>query len=53
VKSEMRDILADQSFEEKIRKVGQLIQLSRKVKAQRIRESAEKTAKSAKFPRRF
>ena len=49
----MRDILADQSFEEKIRKVGQLIQLSRKVKAQRAGESAEKTAKSAKFPRRF
>ena len=32
MKSDMRDVLADQSFEEKIRKVGELIQLSRKVK---------------------
>jgi hypothetical protein len=53
MKPEMRHKLAQLPFEEKIRKVGQLIQLSRKMKAQRIRESAEKTAKSAKFPRKF
>ena len=33
MKSEMRDVLADQSFEQKIRKVGELIQLRQKVKA--------------------
>jgi len=32
MESEMRRSLADQSFEEKIRKVGELIELSRKVK---------------------
>jgi hypothetical protein len=40
MKSEMRHELALQSFEEKIRKVGELIRLSRKLKAQRIREDA-------------
>ena len=38
MKTEMRRALARQSFEEKIRKVGQLIQLSAAMKAQRIRE---------------
>ena len=33
MKLEMRKTLAELSFEEKIRKVGELIQLSRKVKA--------------------
>ena len=42
MKPEMRDVLARQSFEEKIRKVAQLILLSRKVAAQRVRETPEK-----------
>ena len=41
MKSEMRRELAQQSFEEKIRKVGELISLSRKVKADRAKESDE------------
>lgn len=40
MKSEMRQALARQSFEEKIRKVGELIQLSRKLRAQRVRDDA-------------
>jgi SOS response regulatory protein OraA/RecX len=40
MKSEMRDKLAQLPFEEKICKVGELIQLSRKIKAQRDREDA-------------
>jgi hypothetical protein len=32
VKSEMRDVLADQTFEEKIRKVGELIRLRQNIK---------------------
>lgn len=46
MKSEMRDILARQSFEDKIRKVSQLIQLSRKMKAQRAREDARNDPQS-------
>jgi len=42
MKPEMRDVLARQSFEEKIRKVAQLIRLSRQVAAQRVRETPEK-----------
>lgn len=42
MKPEMRDVLARQSFEEKIRKVAQLILLSRKVAAQGVREKTEK-----------
>ena len=41
MKSEMRRELAQQSFEEKIRKVGELISLSRKVKADSAKESDE------------
>lgn len=41
MKTEMRRELARQPFEEKIRKVGQLIRLSRKIKGQRIREDVE------------
>jgi hypothetical protein len=41
MKSEMHDKLAQLPFEEKIRKVAELIRLSRKVKAQRIREDAQ------------
>lgn len=42
--SEMRRELARQPFEQKIRKVGQLIQLSAKLKAQRASERAEDAA---------
>jgi hypothetical protein len=41
MKTEMRRDLARQSFEEKIRKVGELIRLSRKVKAQRTNSSTQ------------
>jgi hypothetical protein len=41
MKSAMRHKLAQLPFEEKIRKVGELIRLSRKVKAHRVRETAE------------
>jgi hypothetical protein len=40
MKQEMRDKLAQLPFEEKIRKVGELIRLSRKVKVQRVREDS-------------
>jgi hypothetical protein len=40
MKTEMRRALAQESFEEKIRKVGQLIQLSAAVKSSRVREDA-------------
>ena len=40
MKTEMRRRLARQPFEEKIRKVSQLIQLSTAVKASRVREDA-------------
>ncbi|HST31358.1 MAG TPA: hypothetical protein VLK27_11035 [Chthoniobacterales bacterium] len=42
MKTEMRRALASQTFEEKIAKVGELIQLSRKVKAQRVSETTER-----------
>ena len=41
MKIEMRRRLARQPFEEKIRKVGQLIQLSTAVKRLRVREGHE------------
>jgi hypothetical protein len=41
MKSEMRRELAQESFEEKIRKVGELASLSRKVKAEGSNESDE------------
>ena len=47
MKSEMRRALAQQSFEEKIHKVGQLISLSRNVKADasnNLDDSDENTA---------
>jgi predicted transcriptional regulator len=40
MKSEMRDVLADQSFEEKIRKVGELIRLRQKIKNENVSEEA-------------
>jgi hypothetical protein len=43
MKSEMRRSLANQRFEEKIRKVGELIRLSRKMKRQRLRGSLKGT----------
>ena len=45
MKTEMRRALAHQSFEEKIRKVGQLIQLAAAMKAQRVREVDEHEAR--------
>jgi len=42
MKPEIRQQLARLSFEEKIRKVSELLQLSRELKAQRIRQSAER-----------
>jgi hypothetical protein len=36
MKPEFREKLAQESFEEKIRKVGELIELSRRVKAERV-----------------
>jgi hypothetical protein len=43
MKPEIRQQLARLSFEEKIRKVGELIRLSRKVKRQRLRGSLKGT----------
>ena len=47
MKSEMRRSLANQSFEEKIRKVGELIRLRHKINDQRIREVARDFPQSA------
>ena len=44
MKSEFRRELAQQPFEEKIRKVGELISLSRKVKTDASLDSDENTA---------
>jgi hypothetical protein len=44
MKSEMRRSLANQSFEEKIRKVGELIELAVKVKTPRSSTTAEEAA---------
>jgi hypothetical protein len=44
MKSEMRRELAQESFEVKIRKVGELISLSRKVKADSAKVSDENEA---------
>ena len=46
MKREMRDKLAKLPFEEKIRKVGELIRLSRNVQAQRFREDAQRYPQS-------
>jgi hypothetical protein len=43
MKTDMRHQLARQLFEEKIRKVGQLIKLSATVKSSRVREKAQTT----------
>jgi hypothetical protein len=43
MKSEMRRELAQDSFEENIRKVGELISLSRKVKSDASTDSEENT----------
>ena len=50
MKTAMRRQLARQPFEEKIRKVGKLIQLARKVKAQRLREDAPDDPRAATCP---
>ena len=49
MKAEMRQKLAQLPFEEKIRKVGELIQLSQKVKAQRDREEARNYPQSSEL----
>ncbi len=43
MKTDMRRELARQPFEEKVRKVGQLIMLSATVKSLRVREDAQRT----------
>jgi len=43
MKTAMRRELARQPFEEKIRKVGQLIKLSATLKSSRVREGAQMT----------
>jgi hypothetical protein len=47
MKPEMRHKLAHLPFEEKIRKVGELIRLSRKIKTQRVRENPSNYPHSA------
>ena len=47
MKTDMRRQLARQPFEEKIRKVGELVRLSRKIKAPRVREDASHDLRSA------
>jgi hypothetical protein len=47
MKPEMRHKLAQLPFEEKIRKVSELIRLSRKIKAQRVREDVPTYPQSA------
>ncbi len=47
MKTEMRRALAQESFEEKIRKVGKLIRLSAAVKAPRVRDEDGLTAAAA------
>ena len=44
MKSEFRRALAQQPFEEKIHKVGELVSLSRKIKADASSDSEENTA---------
>jgi hypothetical protein len=43
----MRRELARQPFEQKIRKVAELIRLSRKLKAERVREEPSKSSQCA------
>jgi hypothetical protein len=50
MKPEMRQHLAQLSFEEKIRKVGELILLSRKIKAPRDAEESISYRGSSKDP---
>jgi hypothetical protein len=48
MKTEMRRELARQPFEQKIRKVAQLIQLATKLRAERARAAAPGRKKSAR-----
>jgi hypothetical protein len=48
MKPEIRYKLAHMPFEEKIRKVGELIRLSRKVRAQRVRDDASNYPRSGR-----
>jgi hypothetical protein len=47
MKPEMREKLAQLPFEEKIRKVGELIRLSRKIRAERVRHGVQNNPQSA------
>jgi len=47
MKTDMRQELARRSFEEKIRRVAELIRLARKVHKQRVRETAPNYPHSA------
>jgi hypothetical protein len=49
MKPEMRDQLAQLPFEEKIRKVGELIRLSRKMNRERLRGSLKGTKAMSVF----
>jgi hypothetical protein len=50
MKAEMRHKLAQLPFEEKIRKVGELIRLSRKLKTQRVGEDSSNYPQSIALP---
>ena len=50
MKPEIRQALAQLPFEEKIRKVAELIQLSRKVKRQTIRQDSQIEGQSIEVP---
>jgi hypothetical protein len=51
MKTDMRRHLARQPFEEKIRKVGQLIKLSATMKSSRIREGTQMARHPSRTPR--
>ena len=50
---DLRRALARESFEEKIRKVGQLIKLSATMKSSRVREEAQMTQYPSRTPDPF
>jgi hypothetical protein len=51
MKTDMRRELARQPFEEKIRKIGQLIKLSATMKSSRVREATQMTPPPPGLPR--
>ena len=50
MKTDMRRELARQPFQQKIRKVGQLIKLSATMKSSRVREEAQMAQHSSRTP---